>query len=122
MDPCDISDAEGDGIQLSLAKNTEGDWVLTFMDSDEEKFGGSGKEVLLKGINKIVNENNDVILSLDSINENTIDLGQVYFVATYDGQLEEASLSMTRAQEVKNNLLRCIRLKTDEDREECGLK
>ena len=125
MNPCGFSDADGPGIQLWL-KKYDGEWALEMVDKKGEKFGkwggsAEGKIVTLKGIEQIVNENNDVIYSLDGpIDDDGIDLYAKWFGITYDGELKAAAFSSTRGQEVKDNLLRCLDPKTDEDKKECG--
>ena len=124
MKPCGFTDADGPGIQMWLSKDDD-EWLLEIVDEKGEKFGkwsgGVGKVVTLKGIEQIVNENNDLIYSLDGHGDSVdVDLYAKWFGITYDSELKAAAFSSTRGQEVKDNLLRCLNPKTDEDKQECG--
>ena len=125
MNPCEFTDADGPGIQMWLSKYDD-DWLLEFVDQEGEKFGKwtsgeNGKIVTLKGIEQIVNEDDEVIFSHDDpIDDAGFDLYAKWFGITYDSELKAAAISRTRGQEVKDNLLRCLDPKTDEDKEECG--
>ena len=117
LDPCDI---DGDETKITLEKrpNKRNNWVLKLQGV--AKFNGRARRIILRGIDKIINELGNVVVNLSRAQESTIDLYDRYTRVTMQ---EIGNIAgRDRSQEIKDNLLKCIKEEsemTDEEKEIC---
>eukprot|EP00112_Aurelia_sp_Birch-Aquarium-sp1_P017719 Seg4136.1 transcript_id=Seg4136.1/GoldUCD/mRNA.D3Y31 product="hypothetical protein" protein_id=Seg4136.1/GoldUCD/D3Y31 len=117
LDPCDI-DGEEAKITLEKRPNKRNTWVLKF--EGVAKFSGRGVRLVLRGVDKIVNEFGNVVVNLRNAQESSIDLYDRYARVTIQEIGNMAGKD--RSQEIKDNLLKCIKEEsemTDEEKELC---
>ena len=106
LDPCGIDGEESDMI----LKRKDGDtWELEFTGEDD-KFTGSGKKHLLKGVKWIVNEYGHKIVDLEEVREDVINLFDEYTRKTAMDIGNQVRREQT--DEVADTLTECLQNQT----------
>ena len=118
LDPCNI---DGDETNMKLERiSDEGPTFLLLVESSTEgtKFNNAGGRIVLKGVDKIINEYGQVIFDLANYrNDITHNFYDIYSSKT--AEVIVKIMGRPHSEEVKNNILTCILDKGSVSKEEC---
>eukprot|EP00794_Sanderia_malayensis_P015447 gene15447-17029_t len=125
FDPCGIeANPDEDGSYSLLSKNhgVEDTWTLWISGPPSSMFSRGGRSIVLKGVDKIINEFGHTVVDLNNPPQLYINLYDEYAKKTSRNIAH--MIGRDRTEEVMNNLLSCIQQSgnlSDEEREEiCG--
>lgn len=119
LNPCNIDGQETTMILNNIKGQDDTFLIWVSSTAEDTKFTYEGRRIILKGIDKIINEHGDVILDLTTISARFYDIYHEHASKTTDSVARIMGLSHT--EEVKNNILTCIQGTGDiseEEREE----